>query len=284
LFVLNISNIMPQFATQNNCHLNYEVYEPANLPNVVNLLLLHGYLGDIDEWRGYNRLLGKNVRIVCVDFYSHGKSSWVHPPNASEEDLENARDIILLTKHLSLGKYFVAGHSFGGRVSGLIASQDKANVIGAILVTPVPLKGLNSFHDNFFFPPLTSALIAGTVAAITQTITQINGGNPARVDESAIYLSGIIRSATLEGHNSEARSKAMRTERVSIISQIECPLLFFTGDKDAFFKETLAELDLFEKVKPNLHCLYDVGHMLVTENTLEVAPVIASFIAKHSNK
>jgi pimeloyl-ACP methyl ester carboxylesterase len=272
---------MPKFDTENNCHLNYEVYEPANVPHVVNLVLVHGYFGDLDEWRGYSRLLGKNVRIVAVDIYCHGKSSWVHPPNAHNEDLEAARDIILLTKHLSLGKYFVAGHSFGGRISGLIAAQDQDNVVGAVLITPVPLKGMTPAHLQYFLPPTTKALTVRTIAAITAAATELNDGFPMRANEAAIFFAGVLRSSTQEGHNSEARAPGFSTDRTAIISQLKCPVLFLVGDRDAFFKETLEELSLFVNVKPNLHCLYDVGHMLVSENTLEVAVVLASFIAKH---
>jgi pimeloyl-ACP methyl ester carboxylesterase len=117
---------------------------------------------------------------------------------------------------------------------------------------------------------------------MTKAGTQMNGGNPMRADEAAVLLAGSIRSATLEGHNSQARGIAMHTDRSAIISQIKSPLLFLTGDKDPFLPQTLAELSLFTLVAPNLHCLYDVGHMLVTEDTPKVAPVIESFIAKHS--
>jgi hypothetical protein len=46
------------------------------------------------------------------------------------------------------------------RVSGLVASQDSENILGAILITPVPLKGLTPAHDQYFFPAIVGALTA----------------------------------------------------------------------------------------------------------------------------
>lgn len=115
---------MPTFNAGNNLSLSYTVVDAICSPAVCTVLVCHGYGLCGSLYAPLVQLLPETWRIVAVDHYSHGHSSDVAKPHLPDEDLENARDEARLMEHLGVQKYFVAGHSFGGRVAGLITAQN----------------------------------------------------------------------------------------------------------------------------------------------------------------
>jgi len=277
---------MLRFETANNCFLEFSIYEPIAGPSpFVNILFVHGYLGSADNWDIYPQLLRTHSRIIAVSLYSHGTSSDVHPPAAKDEDLESARDIIALmhSSHFSTtnNKYFVVGHSFGGRVAGLIASQDPDHVLGAILIQPLPVRGFGAppGHDEF----ILSA--ANDYNVFVQLFSFWSATPPAAPRPFRPHLlkawhlsaSRAIKAGYLE------RSRSTETDRSSIIFEgIRAPLLFITGDLDILFRKTLEEFSMFKNTTPRLHCFYNRGHLAPYDDPAEFAKVIDSFIADNT--
>lgn len=76
------------------------------------VVLLHGFLEDLNMWNGYaNKLAGKNRRVICVDLPGHGKSDsfgYVHEPALMAEAVKAVLD------KEKIRKATVVGHSMGG--------------------------------------------------------------------------------------------------------------------------------------------------------------------------
>lgn len=185
---------------------------------------------------------------------------------------------------LNFGKYFVVGHSYGGRIAGLIAAQDKEHVLGAILITPLPIKGGEHLIGKSpeLFNSLLSAIQSGDADGIAKALLFLDNYVPFRSDLAEGIIANFRHSFFGEDSQMQERAPSLGKDRSSIIPSLRCPLLFFTGDRDLNFAATLAELSLFKDTPPFLHVLHDRGHMFPATHIVECASVINQFLQKHN--
>jgi pimeloyl-ACP methyl ester carboxylesterase len=213
-----------------------------------------------------------------------GRSGEVTPGRWNDEDIVNAEVLHALMKHLNVEKYFVAGHSFGGRVTGMICAMYPDEVLGGCLITNVPF--------NWPPPPpgQPSMIQVGTMMAATpegfrtfQALCDVSPGKPPRNPQ-------ILRFFNEEGEkywrrstydpNAAEREKSMFKDRSEFAKKITCPLLFITADEDFFSPLTLQERASFF---PNsaLHCFSGMGHMFPLIEIAGTAGVLSRWMSRN---
>lgn len=105
------------------------------------LILLHGLFGASDNWVHIARALENCFTVYLPDMRNHGRSPWspVHTYEAM------ADDIIDLAASLKAGRYFIGGHSMGGKVAmycGVKRPQEIAGLfVGDISPFSYPVEG-----------------------------------------------------------------------------------------------------------------------------------------------
>ncbi len=88
--------------------LNYRKY--GNGPA---LIILHGLFGSSDNWTTIARNLSVDFTVILPDQRNHGQS-----PHSEIHDYEAMRnDLHELVRDLSVEKFFLAGHSMGGKTA-----------------------------------------------------------------------------------------------------------------------------------------------------------------------
>jgi len=155
----------------NNLKVNYKIagQGPA-------ILILHGWGGSSDSWLKVQEILAKaGFKVICPDFPGFGKSK---TPFETWGAKEYANFVLNLTKILELQKFFLLGHSFGGRVaikfSVLYPEKIKSLILcdsagikqkwglgeklifqisklGNAIFTPTPLKRFKDKAKNLFY-------------------------------------------------------------------------------------------------------------------------------------
>lgn len=105
----------------------YERHGEAGVP----LVLLHGWGGNVDSMAPLTRDFAGTRRVLAVDFPGHGKSPEPPEPWEVTEYVELTRG--LLEQEGFAGADIVA-HSFGGRVSILLAAK-YPKLVGRLLLT-----------------------------------------------------------------------------------------------------------------------------------------------------
>lgn len=77
------------------------------------LIILHGLFGSSDNWMTIARIISKSFAVYLPDQRNHGRSphDQVHDYDSMSDDLYE------LVKELDLRKFFLAGHSMGGRTA-----------------------------------------------------------------------------------------------------------------------------------------------------------------------
>src|SRR5512135_3012718 len=75
------------------------------------LIILHGLYGSSDNWVSIAKILSSRFMVILPDQRNHGLS-----PKSNIHDYEAlSEDVYELADHLKLEKFFLAGHSMGGK-------------------------------------------------------------------------------------------------------------------------------------------------------------------------
>lgn len=103
-------------------------------PDLAPVVLLHGAGGNARTWTVIAAALGER-RIILVDMPGHGSSE-----TAQTWELESTSSLLRASVAPALeGRRAVwGGHSWGGKVAGLVAAADPAACAGLLLVDPSP--------------------------------------------------------------------------------------------------------------------------------------------------
>lgn len=99
------------------------------------LIILHGLFGSSDNWVSIAKSLSDRFSVILPDLRNHGQSphSQVHDYNSMKEDLYE------LVSELKPGKFFLAGHSMGGKAAVNFALSWPEMLYGLIVADISPL-------------------------------------------------------------------------------------------------------------------------------------------------
>ncbi len=107
------------------------------------LIILHGFLGSLDNWHSLAIEFGKKYRVFSLDLRNHGKSPHTefHSINLMVDDL-NA-----FMQQQNISSAFILGHSMGAKVAMQFATKFPEKTIKLIAVDMSP-RQYQRGHDN----------------------------------------------------------------------------------------------------------------------------------------
>jgi 3-oxoadipate enol-lactonase len=115
-------------ATVNGVRLHYELHGDSGEP----LVLVHGYTGDITDWRHQLPEFSTSHRVLVMDLRGHGRSE--APRDRSSYTVEQmAGDVATLIDQVGLERYHLLGHSMGGAIVQEIALGSSQRLLSLTL-------------------------------------------------------------------------------------------------------------------------------------------------------
>jgi pimeloyl-ACP methyl ester carboxylesterase len=115
-------------ATVNSIRLYYELHGDSGEP----LVLVHGYTGDITDWRHQLPELSRTHRVLMMDLRGHGRSE--APKDRSSYTVEQmASDVEALVDQVGFERYHLLGHSMGGGIVQEIALRSPQRLLSLTL-------------------------------------------------------------------------------------------------------------------------------------------------------
>lgn len=98
------------------------------------LIILHGLFGSSDNWTSIARSLEKDFTVYLPDLRNHGKS-----PHSDDHDYNSMReDLHELVTELNLDKFYLAGHSMGGKTAIAYALKWPEKLLGLLIADISP--------------------------------------------------------------------------------------------------------------------------------------------------
>ena len=116
------------YAAVNGITLYYELHGVSG----DGLVLVHGYTGDISDWKHQVEAFSPPYRVLVSDQRGHGRSE--APPDRSAYTIPRmADDIEALAQHVGFGRHHIVGHSMGGGVVQEVALRSPERLLSLTL-------------------------------------------------------------------------------------------------------------------------------------------------------
>ena len=96
------------------------------------LLLVHGYTGDVTDWRFQVPEFSRTHRVAMLDLRGHGRSEAPTDRDAYSID-QMADDVQAFADFLGLDGYHLVGHSMGGAIAQEMTLRSPGRLISLIL-------------------------------------------------------------------------------------------------------------------------------------------------------
>jgi 3-oxoadipate enol-lactonase len=111
----------------NGVQIHYEVYGQGE-----PLLFVHGYTGDVSDWRFQIPEFERTHRVLVMDHRGHGQSE-APADRGAYSILEMADDVEAVAAHAGFERYHLLGHSMGGAVAQEIALRSPGRLLSLTL-------------------------------------------------------------------------------------------------------------------------------------------------------
>jgi len=242
---------------------------PADATGAPTVLLIHGFLDDATVWDDLVDFLGGEVAAVRYDLPGFGTRSRSFAPAdaASLESLAaEAGDIVEAID----SPVIVAGQSCGTQVAELVAAQHPDQVIGLVLLTPVPLGGTH-LPDEVVAP--FRALGGDRNAQRRMRIELAPNLSPQQLDR--LVDIGAPVGADVTAHYVDLWNNGVSNAPAT--SAFDGPVLIIRGGTDAFVTEELVDTVSPRFAQAEVKVIDKGGHWVHVECAAAVATLILDF-------
>ncbi len=231
------------------------------------LLFLHGWGGSSESFLSLQKMLSHHFKTISLDLPGFGETDFPSKPWTLEGYKEFIR---AFAEKLGLKEYYIAGHSFGGRIAIFLAATNEANLKGLILIASAGIKHKKSAEEN----------VAGFVAKIGRRVMSLPLINRLEAPARYVFYKLIRRQDyyLAKGVMKETMQNIIKKDLTPLLSQIILPTLILWGDADGI--TPIEDAYTMEREIPNakLVILKGGSHYLPRRNARELASHIKSFL------
>lgn len=239
------------------------------------VVVLHGLMGSMDNWRTVQLALAAHCRVVCLDLANHGKS-----PHVATFTLRSmAMDVCETLDELGIEHATVMGHSLGGKVAMLMASEWPERVQGLVIVDIMP----GAFAPAHLFILRACQRLELKQATSRAQLDAALAENIVQPETRAFLLKNVVRDeAGTFGWRVPldyliANYRAV-SDAVPLVKPYEGPVLVVAGGK-SLFKVQNHEHEMRKHFPAMEFILFpDAGHLLHIEEAQRFAHVVQSFL------
>lgn len=234
--------------------------------NTSSIVLLHGMLGSMDNWRTTAQRLSAHFHVITPDLRNHGRSP--HLSGMRYQDM--ADDVLKLTQHLGLQKFDLLGHSMGGKIAIELALQ-QAKEIQRLIIVDIAPKPYQLWHLATF-----KALLTLPVATLTSR-NQADKILSAQMDDpfERAFLLKNLQSNKSGGYSWRCNLQEITRAYLNIanFTQSETltfsgPTLFIKGEKSHYI-DLASDTSIIQSFFPNasIKSIEGSGHTPHIEKT-----------------
>ena len=252
-----------------------EVLHSTIVGNGAPLLILHGYFGMSDNWRGLGNKFAENFEVHLIDQRNHGRS--FHSDDFDYELL--VEDLHYYIESHNLSKVHLLGHSMGGKVAMLFAVTYPEKV-DKLVVADISPKYYKPHHEHI-------------LAALNAVNFSIQDSRKKVEDVLKIYIEepGILQFLLKNVYWKTKGELAYRfnihslTENNSEVGEalpsfthFDGQTLFLRGEKSNYITKNEASLIEAHFSNASVVTVKNAGHWLHAENPTDFYAEVVTFL------
>ena len=250
------------------------------------LLLLHGLIGSVENWRRNMDRFSENATVYAIDLPNMGRSGRVLGLNASLT--ATAEFLAELMRVLGIERADIAAHSRGGAVAMTLATLFRERVRSLILFAPANPFCDRSIGIRRFYGSWLGSGFARLVPHLPRKLKAMAlgrmYGDPSRVPADALhgYTNGLELPGTIDHvlRILQTWTVDMSLLERSLAALSSLPVLLIWGDRDrAVGLDSGYELQR-RLGNADLRMLPGVGHIPFEEAPEAVNPIVAEWLRR----
>lgn len=281
--------------------LHAEISGPDDAP--VTVVFCHGYTLNQDVWHYQRKDLCQELRLVCWDHRSHGKSGRSDPAHVSIDQLGADLAAVLAATVPGRKRAVVVGHSMGGMTIMALADQQPqlfgTKIIGTVLISttdhlvdattwlPAPLRPLARRTT----PALLRGSSHGVRAALIERLREAGGdlaflstrfiafGDPGVSPAVVDFLERVIRATPIDVVADFYLALLAHDKRVACATLGRVPTVVLTGEQDRLIPAAQAARLAASIPGATLVQVPRAGHMVIMEQPGVVTEEISDLVA-----
>lgn len=231
------------------------------------ILILYGWGGSARSWNQIQKILENNeYNVIIPDFPGFNDT----PAPAEPWSVSDYADFIFrFIQSQGLEKFYLLGHSFGGRVAIKFAVKYPEKLKGIIFVSSAGIKPKKTFLRKLIF----------ILAKFGNNFSFLPGYSFAR----KIFYKFIVRKKDYfkaKGIMKEIFKKVIEEDLIPYLSQISIPALIVWGEKDKMTPLSDGYKMNREIKNSELKIIPDVGHAPHLEAPEKLSETILNFLKK----
>lgn len=245
--------------------------------NEKKIIILHGFLGSLDNWITFGKNLSDNgFEVHLVDQRNHGKS--FHSDDFNYKLMAN--DLCKYLNEHSIKKTSILGHSMGGKTAMLYSLLHPDTINKLIIVDILPVNYDNNYDEIF-------------KALLNINLKEIKSRNDFNIHlrkhfndtNFILFLSKNLQRSGNGQFNYKSNIKILYKEYKNItkgfelINQFKNEVLFIKGEKSEYINQE--KLKLSEKFFPEykLEKISNAGHWVHYENPNDFFIVCSNYLS-----
>jgi 2-succinyl-6-hydroxy-2,4-cyclohexadiene-1-carboxylate synthase len=252
------------------------------------LLLLHGFTGNVDTWKGLIPSLSKHYQLIMVDLIGHGKTD--SPLDVERYRMEQmASDLKSILEKLAISKADVLGYSMGGRLALTFANLYPQCVRSLLLESASP--GLETELERSERrkqdQKLAERIVANGIEAFVASWENISLFESQKrlpleqrlsIREQRLAHSPLGLANSLLGMGTGSQPSWWEE-----LERLDVPVLLITGELDLKFCK-IAERMQQRLKKSEWLIINDVGHAIHVEDGDKFGKIVSEFLMKHKEE
>ena len=241
--------------------------------NKETIIFLHGYNGNSKSWAYQFKYFKKYFSLISFDFPGFGKSN-----NMIDPDMFKVSELIIRAlESLKIKNYYVVGHSMGGMLAQVLASNLKSSVVKIVL--SCTHKGYSmSFKEPLREPYRKRLLEREKLSDIEYGNLRISKMLPGFNKKDIFSFLSLISQEISKDAITCGGSSMQILDTTNVLPKIKVPCLIITGTKDVVVSKEKS-LFLLDSIKDSKHEeIKDVGHAPYCENADEFNKKIKNFL------